>query len=234
MKSATAKPIRYGVLGLMAAALIAMTSASPQSSAAPAASDKPSSTATPDSMTGPEKFASAEQAATAMVDAAEKFDVPALLRIVGRDGEDVVLTGEYAQDRERAREFAAQARKKMHVSVDPKNQSRAYLIAGEADWPFALPIVKRGGRWSFDADAGREELFRRRVGSNELDAIEICHGFVEAQNDYLFYTQRTGYVPAQYAQRIISRPGQKDGLAWQNTDGTWAGPIGEKIARAIK
>lgn len=234
MKSASAKPIRYGVLGLMAAALIAMTSASPQSSAAPAASDKPSSTATPDSMTGPEKFASAEQAATAMVDAAEKFDVPSLLRLVGRDGEDVVLTGEYAQDRERSREFAAQARKKMHVSVDPKNQSRAYLIAGEADWPFALPIVKRGSRWSFDADAGREELFRRRVGSNELDAIEICHGFVEAQNDYLFYTQRTGYVPAQYAQRIISRPGQQDGLAWQNADGTWAGPIGEKIARAIE
>jgi Protein of unknown function (DUF2950) len=213
----------------MTAALIAMAGAAPT---APDASDKPSSTT--DSAAGPETFATPEQAAAAMVDAAEKFDVPSLLRLVGRDGEDVVLTGEFAQDRERSKEFAAEARKKMHVSVDPKNQSRAYLIAGEADWPFALPIVKRGNRWSFDAAAGREELFRRRIGSNELDAIEICHGYVEAQNDYLFFTQRKGYEPAQYAQRIISRSGQKDGLAWQNADGTWGGPIGEKIARAIE
>jgi hypothetical protein len=146
----------------------------------------------------------------------------------------VVLTGEYAQDRERSQEFAAEARKKMHVATDPKIPGRAYLIAGEEDWPFAMPIVKHGERWSFDADAGREELFRRRIGSNELDAIEICHGFVEAENDYLFLTQRKGYVPAQYAQRIISRPGQRDGLAWQNADGTWEGPIGEKIAHAIE
>jgi hypothetical protein len=234
MNSAPAKPIRYGVLGLMAVALIAMASASPPSPAAPAASGKPSSTATADSMAGPQTFTTPEQAAAAMVDAAEKFDVPSLLRLVGSDGADVVLTGEYAQDRERAQEFAAEARKKMHVSVDPKNQSRAYLIAGEADWPFALPIVKHGGRWSFDAAAGQDELFRRRIGSNELDAIDICHGFVEAQNVYLFYTQRKGYVPAQYAQRIISRPGQQDGLAWQNADGTWGGPIGEKIAHAIE
>jgi hypothetical protein len=87
MKSATAKPIRYGVLGLMAAALIAMVSASPPSpAAAPGASDKPSSPATPDSAAKPETFATPEQAATAMVDAAEKFDVPSLLRIVGSDG----------------------------------------------------------------------------------------------------------------------------------------------------
>ena len=226
MKAAPANPLRYGVLGLMAAAFIAVASAAP--------SDKPSSTATPDSAARPQSFASPEQAAAAMVDAAEKFDVPSLLRIVGDDGQDVVLTGEYAQDRERSQEFAAEARKKMHVSVDPKNQSRAYLMAGEADWPFALPIVKRGDRWSFDPAAGREELFRRRIGSNELDAIEICHGFVEAQNVYLFHTQRTGYEPAQYAQRIISQPGRQDGLAWQNADGTWGGPIGEKIARAIE
>jgi hypothetical protein len=234
MKSAPARPIRYGVLGLMAAAMIAIASASPQSPAAPGASDKPASTAAPGSVAGAETFASPEQAAAAMVDAAEKFDVPSLLKIVGRDGQDVVLTGEYAQDRERAQEFAAEARKQMHVSVDPKTQSRAYLIAGEENWPFAVPIVKHGDRWSFDVAAGREELFHRRIGSNELDAIEVCRGFVEAQNDYLFFTQRKGYEPAQYAQRIIASPGQQDGLAWQNADGVWDGPIGEKIARAIE
>jgi hypothetical protein len=181
----------------------------------------------------PETFASPEQAAAAMVDAAEKFDVDSLVRIVGTAGEDVVLTGEFAQDRERAQEFAAQARKKMHVALDPKTQNRAYVLVGEDDWPFALPIAKDGGRWSFDVAAGREELFNRRIGSNELDAIEVLRGFVEAQNDYAF-RKRKGYEPSQYAQRIIAVRGQQDGLAWQNADGTWDGPIGEKIAHAIE
>jgi hypothetical protein len=121
----------------------------------------------------------------------------------------------------------------MRVSVDPKTRSRAFLLVGEEDWPFALPLVRHASGWSFDVAAGREELFNRRIGSNELDAIEICRGFVEAQNDYAF-RKRKGYEPAQYAQRIIAHPGQQDGLAWQKSDGTWDGPIGEKIARAIE
>jgi hypothetical protein len=168
-----------------------------------------------------------------MVDAAEKFDVPTLIKLVGTDGADVVLTGEFAQDRERAQAFAAEARKKHHVTVDLKSKTRAYLLVGEDDWPFSLPIVKRGDRWSFDAAAGREELFNRRIGDNELDAIEICHGFVDAQNNYSF-RKRKGYEAPQYAQHIVSSPGKQDGLAWQNADGSWSGPIGEEISRAIE
>ena len=168
-----------------------------------------------------------------MIDAAEKFDVTSLIRIVGPQGEDLVLTGEYAQDRERAQEFAAQARKKKQVTLDPKTDTRAYVLVGEQDWPFALPIVKRDGRWSFDAAAGRQELMYRRIGSNELDAIEICEGYVDAQFDYA-YRKRQGYTAPQYAQRVISSPGKQDGLAWQNSDGSWGGPIGEKIAQAIE
>jgi hypothetical protein len=165
--------------------------------------------------------------------AAEKFDVTSLIRIMGPQGEDLVLTGEYAQDRERALEFAAQARHKKQVTLDPKTDTRAYLLVGEQDWPFAIPIVKRDGRWAFDAAAGRQELMYRRIGSNELDAIEICEGYVEAQFDYA-YRKRTGYEAPQYAQRIISNPGKQDGLAWQNPDRTWGGPIGEKIAYALE
>jgi hypothetical protein len=182
---------------------------------------------------GPQTFASAEKAADALIDAAEKFDVDSLIRIVGPQGEDLVLTGEYAQDRERSQEFAAQARKKKQVALDPKTDTRAYVLVGERDWPFALPIVKRDGRWSFDAAAGREELMYRRIGSNELDAIEICEGYVDAQFDYA-YRKRQGYEAPQYAQRVISSPGKQDGLAWQNPDGSWGGPIGEKIAHAIE
>jgi hypothetical protein len=226
MTTKLSKPNAYKTLLIAGAALMAI--AVTQSGAAEKAA-----VATADASAAPQTFASPDLAAAAMIDAAEKFDVPALLKIVGHDGKDVVLTGEYAQDRERAKEVAALARKKMQVSLDPKTQGRAYLILGDHDWPFALPIVKHGERWSFDAAAGRQELFNRRIGSNELDAIDICHGFVEAQHDYIYLSKRTGYEPAQYAQRIIASPGKQDGLAWKKPDGTWGGPIGEKIAHAI-
>jgi len=199
---------------------------------APAPPANKATTTTP-STAGPQTFDSAEKAADALVDAAEKFNVTSLIRIVGPQGEDLVLTGEYAQDRERAQEFAAQARKRKQVSVDPKTDTRAYLLVGEQDWPFALPIVKRDGRWSFDAAAGRQELMYRRIGSNELDAIDICEGYVDAQFDFA-YRKRQGYEAPHYAQHIISSPGKQDGLAWKNPDGSWGGPIGEKIAEAIE
>jgi hypothetical protein len=184
-------------------------------------------------VSGQQTFQSAEKAGDALIDAAERFDVRSLMRIMGPQGEDLVLTGEYAQDRERAQEFAAQAREKKHIAVDPKTDTRAYLLVGNEDWPFAGPIVKRNGRWSFDASAGRQELMFRRIGNNELDAIDICQGYVDAQFDFA-YRKRQGYEPSQYAQRIISSPGKQDGLAWQSADGTWNGPIGEKIAEAIE
>jgi hypothetical protein len=184
-------------------------------------------------VSGQQTFQSAEKAGDALIDAAERFDVRSLMRIMGPQGEDLVLTGEYAQDRERAQEFAAQAREKKHIAVDPKTDTRAYLLVGNEDWPFAVPIVKRNGRWSFDASAGRQELMFRRIGNNELDAIDICQGYVDAQFDFA-YRKRQGYEPSQYAQRIISSPGKQDGLAWQSADGTWNGPIGEKIAEAIE
>jgi len=117
--------------------------------------------------------------------------------------------------------------------VDPQKGNRAFLLVGKEDWPFPVPIVKRGDTWSFDAKAGRQELLYRRVGRNELDAIDICHGYVEAQQKYALQ-KREGYDVNQYAQRIISTPGKQDGLAWQNPDGSWDGPIGEKIADAIE
>jgi hypothetical protein len=185
------------------------------------------------STAGGRSFDTPQQAADALVDAAEKFDEAALVQIFGPDGEDVVFTGEIVQDRKRASDFAAQAHEKKNVSVDPKSGTRAFLLVGNENWPFPVPIVKRGGVWSFDASAGRKELFYRRIGANELDAIDICQGYAEAQNDYAL-KKREGYDVNQYAQRIISTPGKQDGLAWQNPDGSWDGPVGEEIARAIE
>jgi hypothetical protein len=178
-------------------------------------------------------FNTPQQAADELVDAAEKFDVHALEEIFGPHGDDIVLSGEYPQDRQRASDFAAEARKKKSVSIDPKKGSRAFLLVGDEDWPFPVPLVKLGGRWYFNAKAGRQELLQRRIGADELDAIDICRGYVQAQHEYALQP-REGFDVNQYAQSIISNPGKQDGLAWQNPDGSWGGPIGEKIARVIE
>src|SRR6185369_12410837 len=177
-------------------------------------------------------FATAEEAANALIEAAEKYDEAALAEILGPDSYDIIHTGEPARDREVAQKFAEQARIKTNVSLQPKNPRRALLEIGEDNWPFAVPIVKLGSTWSFDTKAGRQELLYRRVGGNELDAIAVCRGYVEAQHEYALQKRGTSGVN-HYAQRIISTPGTQDGLAWKNEDGTWGGPIGEKVAAAI-
>jgi hypothetical protein len=178
-------------------------------------------------------FNTPQQAADELIEAAEKFDVRSLEEIFGSDGDDIVLSGEYPQDRQRATDLAAEAREKKNVSVDPKKGNRAFLLVGNEDWPFPVPLVKKGTKWFFDAKAGRQELLFRRIGADELDAIQVCEGYVEAQYDYAFQ-KREGYDVNQYAQRIISTAGKQDGLAWQNPDGSWDGPVGAKIARAIE
>src|SRR4029453_6442805 len=115
-------------------------------------------------------FDSPERAADALVAAATKYDVNALEQIFGPEFKNVVLSGESARDRERAAEFVAKAEEKKQVSIDPKTRTRAILLVGNDDWPFPIPIVKRGTRWSFDTAAGKQEIVYRRVGANELDA----------------------------------------------------------------
>jgi hypothetical protein len=172
-------------------------------------------------------------AADALINAAERFDVEALEQIFGPEGQDIIHSGEPARDREIAKQFAVQARTKMEVTIDPQSKKRAFISVGSEDWPFPVPIVKSGATWSFDSKAGLNEILLRRIGRNELDAIEICRGFVEAQHEYAL-TKHGDSVVNQYAQRIISTPGKQDGLAWQNPDGTWGGPVGENVASAIE
>ena len=179
------------------------------------------------------RFDTPQQAADVLIDAAEKFDVVVLAQIFGPGGEDIIFSGEYAQDRQHAANFVSEAHEKKSVSVDPKSGNRAFLLVGDEDWPFPVPLVKTGEKWFFDAKAGRQELLYRRIGANELDAIAICRGYVEAQHEYALQPHQ-GYDVNQYAQHIVSTPGKQDGLAWQNPDGTWGGPVGDKIARAIE
>jgi hypothetical protein len=232
MKAIFADRNRHGLLWIVGIAGCSCLCGSGLSIAQQSAANKaPTTISAP--ATSAKSFPTPQQAADALVTAAENFDENVLQQLFGPGGDDIYLTGEYPQDRKRAADFAAEAREKKTVSVDPKTGNRAFLLVGDEDWPFPVPIVKLGTNWAFDAKAGRQELLYRRIGSNELDAIDICHGYVEAQQDYAFQ-KREGYDVNQYAQRIISTPGKQDGLAWQNPDGSWGGPIGEKIARAIE
>jgi Protein of unknown function (DUF2950) len=179
------------------------------------------------------KFDTAQQGADALVDAAGKFDVDALDKMFGPGAEGLVQSGDPAQDKERAKEFAAQAHEKMSVSVDRKGGDRAFVLVGQNEWPFPVPLVKHDGKWSFDGKAGRQEILYRRIGDNELDAINVCRGYVDAQKAFAFQKVE-GYSVHQYAQKIIGTYNKRDGLAWQNPDGTWGGPVGEKVAKAIE
>jgi hypothetical protein len=198
-----------------------------------AAQNSASKTVAASKSSGPKMFATPKQAADALVDAAAKFDVVALTEIFAPDGNEIVFSGEFSQDRKHATDFAAQARKKLSVSIDPKNGNRAFLLVGEEDWPCPVPLVQRGGKWFFESKAGMQELLYRRIGANELDTIAICRGYVEAQQEYAIQERMVNNVN-QYAQRVVSTPGKHDGLAWQNEDGSWGGPVGPNIARAIE
>ena len=198
-------------------------------SAGAAAQKKP----VPAPATAQKTFATAQEAADALISAAESFDRPALKAILGPDADYLVAPGEPAQDRETALLFAAKAREKNAVVADPKNPNRATLTVGDQDWPLPIPIVRKGGRWRFDSAAGRQEILYRTIGRNELSAIEFCRGYVEAQHEYAL-TKHEGSSVNQYAQHVIASPGKQDGLAWQNPDGTWGGPVGENAAKAIE
>ena len=172
-------------------------------------------------------FASAKAAAEALVAAAEKFDVGALKEILGPDGVDLVVTGGLRPGQEpgdRLRRDGAREARRRSRPADPK---LATVSVGPGDWPMPIPIVSDGKRWRLDAEAGREEVFIRRIGMNELEAIAVCRTFVEAQHEYAS-EKRDGSRVNQYAQKVVATPGRQDGLAWQNADGTWSGPMAER------
>jgi hypothetical protein len=178
-------------------------------------------------------FSTPQAAVEMLIKATGDYDVPTLMQIFGPSGEDFIATADPVQDKNNSTKFADLARTKNSVEIDPKNSSRATVIVGNDDWPFPVPLVKRSGKWQFDSDAGRKEILYRRIGANELDAIQVCRGYVEAQKQYALTIHDDSAVN-QYAQKIISTPGKQDGLYWQNADGTAGGPISEPVANAIE
>src|SRR2546430_1436750 len=160
------------------------------------------------------QFDTPQQAADALIQVAANFDVAAAKEILGPDSEDIVASEDPVQDKNRAAEFAAKAKEKMSVQTDKKNPNQAIILVGNDEFPLPIPIVKQKGKWFFDTKVGREEILNRRIGANELNAIEIFRGFDEAQHEYA-QEKHDGSKVNQYAQHILSTPGKHDGLAWQ-------------------
>jgi hypothetical protein len=176
-------------------------------------------------------FDTPQQATDALIKAASTYDVAELMAIFGPDGKDFVSGGDEVQDKKSAVDFGKEAAAKNSIAVDKANANKASIIVGEEEWPLPVPLVKKNGKWYFDSKTGRREILYRRVGANELDAITVCRGYVDAQREYSL-EPHDGIN--QYAQKIISTAGQKDGLYWKNADGTSGGPIGEEVAEAIE
>jgi hypothetical protein len=180
-----------------------------------------------------QSFTTPRKAAESLIAAASNYDVPALLQIFGPAGKDFISSADPVRDRSIATEFAAKAQEKHVLAFDPKGGRKAILVVGADGWPFPVPIIERAGKWYFDSKQGRREILLRRIGANELDVIKICHGFVEAQQEYASELHDDSGVN-QYAQKLISTPGKHDGLYWENPDGTPGGPISKAVAQAIQ
>jgi len=161
-------------------------------------------------------FPSAQAAADALIDAAQKRDVAQVTAIFGPQGKSVLMSGDADRDKAEMAEFAQLAQDKHELQPDPMNKNRSVLFVGTQDWPFPVPIVNANGQWRFDAAQGAFEMSTRRIGGNELDAIEICAGYVEAQQKYAT-VDRNGDGIYQYAQRIMSSSGKQDGLFWSGS-----------------
>ncbi len=161
-----------------------------------------------------ERFSSAEAAAQAVIDAAAGHDSVRLSAILGPRATGILTSGNAAQDRTEQAEFARLARARHRLEVSPINPNRAILAIGDEDWPFPVPIRRVNGKWSFDASETPAEMRARRIGADELDAIEICHGYVDAQMKYASEDRdRDGML--EYAPRLMSKPGRQDGLYWE-------------------
>ena len=174
-------------------------------------------------------FASPEEAAQALVAAAKAKDTHALLEVLGADAQPVIDSGDPVRD-QHARERFLHAYEAGH-SFDSSAVGVATLQVGSDKWPFPFPIQQHGARWSFDSSAGAEEIVNRRVGENELDAIQACLAFVDAEREY-YIRNPQGQPLLQYAQKIASTEGSKDGLYWPTTGDEPQSPLGVKFARA--
>ena len=170
-------------------------------------------------------FSNPDEAASALAAAVKSGAKQDILKVLGPDGEDIVDSGDDVADKQARDKFVAAYDAKHSVKIDGK---KASLIIGADDFPFPIPLIRVKAGWEFDSDAGRQEILYRRIGRNELDTIQTCLAFVDAENEYADKDRGDGV--GTYAQRIVSSPGKTDGLYWPSDKND--SPLGELAAEA--
>ncbi len=173
-------------------------------------------------------FATPEEAVKALVEAMKANDEKALEAIFGPGSRDILMSGDPVADKAVRERFINRYGEKNRLEV---TEAKANLSLGNDDWPFAVPLVKKDALWRFDTKAGREEVLARRIGQNELSAIQVCLAYVDAQREYTL-KDRDGDGLLEYAQKFGSDKGKKNGLYWKAAEGEEQSPLGPIAAAA--
>jgi hypothetical protein len=174
--------------------------------------------------TGQKTFSSAGEAASALVAAAKNSDEKAMLEILGRDGKQVVSSGDDAEDAESRANFVKQYEAMHRLVKEPDGTTVLYI--GAKNWPTPIPLMNKGSVWYFDTEAGKKEILYRRVGRNEMSAIRVCQELAASEKEYLA-------AHGEYASKIYSDEGQHNGLYWKAAEGEPKSLIGPLVAAAV-
>jgi len=174
-------------------------------------------------------FGSPEEAVQGLISALRTKDLNGLMVILGPESDDIVSSGDPVADDSRRERFV-QFYQETHV-LQEESSDRVFLNVGKENWPFPIPIVRKESLWYFDTEAGREEILARRIGRNELSAIQVCLAVVDAQKEYAS-KDRNGDGLREYAQKFRSDAGKKDGLYWETGEGDEQSPLGPLFAVA--
>jgi hypothetical protein len=175
-------------------------------------------------------FASAKDAITAFIQSVRAGDTNALQRILGPGSESIISSGDSVADKTARDNFLAKYDSKHSLTRSGPHQMT--LDVGDDEWPTPVPLVENGnGKWYFDGAAGQKEIVYRRIGTNELSAIEVCKGVVSAERDYAA-APHDGRPTGTYAERIVSQPGKQNGLYWPTKPGEPTSPAGDLLAQA--
>jgi hypothetical protein len=177
---------------------------------------------------GEQQFATPEAAVSALETAAKSRDTNAIHAIFGPTGRDLV-SPDAVQATQEFEAFVNRLSEK--TELVRRSDSNCVLQLGADPWPFPIPLVKADGQWSFDTEAGRQDVLNRRGGRNELGALAVCRAYVDAQREYAG-KDRNGDQVLEYAQRLRSTPGTHDGLYWPLRGGDEQSPLGPLIAAA--
>ncbi|NLI81319.1 MAG: DUF2950 domain-containing protein [Deltaproteobacteria bacterium] len=178
-----------------------------------------------------QSFPSPQEAVAALASAVKADNLVALSAILGPESKEIISSGDDIADKQGRERFVSLFEQKNGLKQE--TDRKAILTLGNDDWPFPIPLVKANGGWVFDTRAGKEEILNRRIGRNELSAIQTCLAYVDAQREYAS-KDRDGDGVLEYAQKFASASGKKDGLYWEAAENEERSPLGPLAARARK